>query len=63
MVTPHGIRLGSTLLEVEEALDRPGLDDGDYVTVPASARAVYRIQVMGVVTSITLEPRRTDCAR
>ena len=42
----------------QKAYVRPGVDDGDLVTVPASDRAVYRIQVMGLVTSIALELRR-----
>jgi hypothetical protein len=63
MVTPHGIRLGSTLQEVREALDRPGLDDGELVTVPASDRAVYGIQIWRVVTSISLTLRQLDCNR
>jgi hypothetical protein len=61
MATPEGIRLGSTVLEVRAAYNRPDLTSGDLVTIPASPHAVYRIQLAGVVTSISLEMRRLDC--
>ena len=61
MVTPEGISLGSTILEVRDAYDRPRLTSGDGIVVPASDRTVYRIQVGGVVTSMSLEVRDPDC--
>jgi hypothetical protein len=63
MATPEGIHIGSTLQDVRAAYDLPGVSDGDEVTVRASRRAVYRIQLDGVVTSIALELRRRDCTR
>ena len=61
MVTPEGIRLGSTIAEVREAYDRPNARAGALITVSASRGAVYRIQLAGVVTSIALEKRHLDC--
>jgi hypothetical protein len=61
MVTPEGIRLGSTLLEVRDAYARPELTSGDSIVVPASGRTVYRIQVGDAVTSLSLQVRRPDC--
>jgi hypothetical protein len=63
MVTPEGVRLGSTARAVREAYHRPGVRIGDQVIVRASRQAVYRIQVGlgGRITSISLELRRLDC--
>jgi hypothetical protein len=61
MVTPEGVRLGSTVGEVREAYNRPDAQAGDLVTVRASPEAVYRIQLGAVVVSISLELRRLDC--
>ena len=61
MATPEGIRLGSTIPEVRAAYDRPDLRNGDLLTVAASRRAVYRIQLSAVVSSISLELRGLDC--
>lgn len=63
MVTPQGIRIGSSVRDVRAAYDRPGVSTGDFVIVRASDRAVYRIQVSRVVTSISLGLRRLDCSR
>lgn len=63
MVTPEGISLGSTILDVRDAYNRPGLTSGDLVVVPASNHAVYRIQLGGVVVSMSLEVRRPACNR
>lgn len=61
MVTPEGISLGSTVRDVRDAYGRPDANAGDLVVVAASRRAVYRIQLEGVVTSLSLEMRRLDC--
>jgi len=61
MVTPQGIRLGSSLDELRTALHRPEAIDGDSVVVEASHDAVYRIQLNGVVTEISLQRRRVTC--
>lgn len=61
MVTPQGIRLGSSLDEVRTALHRPEVIDGDSVVVEASHDAVYRIQLNDVVTEISLQRRRVTC--
>ena len=63
MITPEGVRLGSSLAEVREAYNRPDVEAGDLLTTDASPRAVYRILVGAVVTSISLELRRLDCTR
>jgi hypothetical protein len=61
MATPDGIRLGSTIDEVRTAYDRPNLTRGELLTVAASRRAVYRIQLSAVVSSISLELRDLAC--
>jgi hypothetical protein len=63
MITPEGIRLGSTIDEVRRAYGRPHTIAGDQVVVHASPGAVYRIQLEQVVTSISLQLRRLDCER
>lgn len=63
MVTPQGIRIGSTIDDVRTAYDRPGVTTGDSVIVRVSNRAVYRIQIGRVVTSIALELHRLNCTR
>jgi hypothetical protein len=63
MITPQGIRIGSTVREVRAAYHRPLVSAGDFITVSASDRAVYRIQLKRLVMSISLELRRVDCMR
>lgn len=62
MAMPNGIRIGSTLADARHAFDRPGLSRGDHVTVRASERSDYVIQIRRVVSSIVLELRERDCA-
>ncbi len=61
MVTPEGIRRGSTILDVRGAYDRPELTSGASITVPASGDVVYRIDLGGVVVSMSLTVRRPVC--
>lgn len=61
MVTPQGVRLGSTIDEVRTAYGRPGLEPGDQLVVHASKPAIYRIFLDEVVTSMQLESRRPEC--
>ena len=61
MVTPQGIRLGSSLNDVRKALHRPTAIDGDSIVVKASETAVYVIQLDHVVTAISLQRRRVTC--
>ena len=63
MVTPAGIRIGSSVDEVRSAYDRPNLEAGDLVTVPTGHGAVYSIQLRRTVTSISLDLRHLDCGR
>ncbi|HXH79470.1 hypothetical protein [Nocardioides sp.] len=63
MITPQGVRIGSSADDVAAAYDLAGVSPGESVTVPASARAVYRIQLTQVVTSISLELRQLGCMR
>ena len=63
MVTPDGIRLGSTLQDVRAAYARPSVRVGDLLVVRASDRAVYRIQVTRVVAWISLDLRQLTCTR
>lgn len=48
MATPEGIRIGSTVAEVELAYDRKDLEPTQRVLVRASPRTLYRIQLDGV---------------
>lgn len=61
MVTPEGIRLGSPIADVRQAYGMPNLNPGQEVVVGASMRAVYRIDVDRVVTSISVQVREPDC--
>lgn len=61
MATPEGIRIGSTIAEVELAYDRKDLEPTQRVLVRASPRTLYRIQLDDVVTSISVELLRTSC--
>lgn len=61
MATPEGIQIGSSIEDVEQAYDRRNLGIGDQVRVAASPRSYYRIQLAGVVTSISLERFHTSC--
>lgn len=63
MVTPEGIRIGSSLSEVRTAYDRPGLEAGVSLTIPASPETVYRLQLRRTVSAISLERRHQDCSR
>ena len=63
MVTPEGIRIGSTLDQVRKAYDLPRATFGDLIVVRASRTATYRIQLGGAVSSISLEQRETTCHR
>lgn len=61
MVTPEGIRMGSTIPQVRVAFDRPRLVSGGLIVVRASPGVVYRVQVGGVVVSLSLQVRRPRC--
>jgi hypothetical protein len=63
MVTPEGIRLGSSIRAVRAAYQRPHLRVGDEITVQTAKGTVYRVLVMKTVRSIDLERRQLDCAR
>lgn len=63
MVTPDGIRIGSPLEDVKNAFDRPRLEPGDLLVVPASNDTVYRIQLDETVVSIALELNDLTCVR
>lgn len=65
MVTPEGLRVGASLAEASQALDRPDLAAGDYLRIRASVDSVYVVQVgLGSkVTAISLERPRVACSR
>ena len=65
MVTPEGIRLGSTIAEVSAAYSRPNITAGDYLQIPASSATVYRMQMSrkGRVQSLSVERRTLLCSR
>lgn len=64
MVTPEGIRLGSSLDAVRRTYE-PDAVRGSFITVEASVKSVYRIQVgpNAIVNHIALEMRRPNCVR
>ncbi len=63
MITPEGIRVGSTIAEVRSAYHRPRLRVGYSITLPAARGLVYRIQLTRRVTSMSLERRSLDCTQ